>query len=150
MPTHVAIAILHQHDHFLMQLRDDDPAIAYPGHWGFFGGHVEPDEEPDAAVRRELIEEIGYAPSQLTRFRRYETEQVVRHVYEGALAVSPGALNLQEGMDLKLISLEDVRRGSSYSRQVQEMRPLGTPHRTILLEFWDDWINQLSVSTRER
>lgn len=31
----VALAILHQDGKFLMQLRDDNPDILYPGHWGF-------------------------------------------------------------------------------------------------------------------
>jgi hypothetical protein len=38
----VAIAILYRQDQFLLQLRDNIPNIAYPGHWGFFGGHLDP------------------------------------------------------------------------------------------------------------
>lgn len=41
-PISVAIAIIHQDGKYLMQLRDDLPTIAYPGVWGFFGGHIEP------------------------------------------------------------------------------------------------------------
>lgn len=32
---------------------------AYPDCWGFVGGHVEPGESPDQAVRRECLEEVG-------------------------------------------------------------------------------------------
>lgn len=32
---------------------------AYPDCWGFVGGHVEPGEAPQQAVRRECLEEIG-------------------------------------------------------------------------------------------
>ena len=53
----VAIAILYQGDRFLLQLRDDIPTIAWPGHWAFFGGHLEPGESADVAVQRELMEE---------------------------------------------------------------------------------------------
>ncbi|HEY9639014.1 MAG TPA: NUDIX domain-containing protein, partial [Coleofasciculaceae cyanobacterium] len=49
----VAIAILYQNNRFLMQLRDENPEIAYPGCWAFFGGHIEPEEPPDIAIRRE-------------------------------------------------------------------------------------------------
>ncbi len=67
----VAIAILYQDDKFLMQLRDDIPNIVYPGHWGLFGGHLESGETPDSAVKRELLEEIGYTPPNLLEFGCY-------------------------------------------------------------------------------
>ena len=68
-PISVAIAILHRHNQFLLQLRDPIPTnIVYPGHWGFFGGHIEPGETPDVALRRELIEEIGYQADHLVLF----------------------------------------------------------------------------------
>jgi 8-oxo-dGTP pyrophosphatase MutT (NUDIX family) len=45
---------------YLLQLRDDVESIWYPGHWGCFGGAVEPGEDPTTALRRELREELGY------------------------------------------------------------------------------------------
>lgn len=42
----------------LLQERDEHPVID-PGCWGFVGGHVDRDEEPDAAAYRELQEETG-------------------------------------------------------------------------------------------
>lgn len=57
---HVAIAILYRDNKFLMQLRDNIPTIVYPGYWAFFGGHIEPGETPEVAVRREVLEEINY------------------------------------------------------------------------------------------
>jgi 8-oxo-dGTP pyrophosphatase MutT (NUDIX family) len=53
--------ITDQHGRYLMQLRDDKPGILHPGAWGLFGGGIEPGEAPEAAVRRELVEEIGAA-----------------------------------------------------------------------------------------
>jgi 8-oxo-dGTP pyrophosphatase MutT (NUDIX family) len=72
---HVAIAILHQQNKFLLQLRDDIPGIIYPGHWGLFGGHIEPGETPDVAVKRELLEEIGYSPPILSKFDCYSDQR---------------------------------------------------------------------------
>ncbi len=43
----------------LLQLRDSDPGILYPGVWGLFGGAVEPGEAPESALKRELKEELA-------------------------------------------------------------------------------------------
>lgn len=133
----VAIAILHQPHHFLLQLRDDEPQIAYPGLWGFFGGHLEAGETPEQAMERELQEEIGYAPPMLHLFQTYQTETVVRYVFEAPLTVPLSTLTLHEGLDLGLVSIEDVRSGASYAPNLREMRSLAAPHRAILLEFWE-------------
>ncbi|MGB3202375.1 MAG: NUDIX hydrolase [Nodosilinea sp.] len=131
----VAIAILYQGDRFLMQLRDDIPNIAWPGHWAFFGGHLEPGESPEVAVYRELREEIGYDASQLTLFDRLEDHAVVRYVYHGPLVVPVATLVLTEGLDLGLWSVEDIHRGQRYSSRAGEERPIGPPHQQILLSF---------------
>ena len=131
----VAIAILYQGDRFLLQLRDDIPTIAWPGHWAFFGGHLEPGESADVAVQRELMEEIGYAAPQLALFQRLEAESVVRHVYHGPLVVPVDSLLLTEGLDLGLWSVDDIRQGKRYSARAKEERPIGPPHQQILLSF---------------
>ncbi|HIK44809.1 MAG TPA: NUDIX hydrolase [Leptolyngbyaceae cyanobacterium M65_K2018_010] len=131
----VAVAILYQGEGFLMQLRDDIPGIAYPGYWGLFGGHLEPGESPAAAVRRELLEEIAYAPPHLELFRRFEAEAVIRHVFHGPLGVPVESLCLQEGWDLDLWTMTDVQRGDRYSNRAAQVRPIGPPHQQILLSF---------------
>lgn len=149
MRTQVAIAILYHNDHFFLQLRDDNPAIVYPGQWGFFGGHLEEGENPDEAVRRELLEEIGYAPPHLTLFKSYETEALVRHVYGGPLTVPLADLTLNEGLDMGWVSLENVRQGIGYSTKLRERRSLSPPHRAILLEFWENQMSKFSLSEGE-
>ena len=131
----VAIAILYQGDRFLLQLRDDIPTIAWPGHWAFFGGHLEPGESPEVAGYRELREEIGYDAPQLTLFQRSESETVVRHVYHGPLVVPVANLVLTEGLDLGLCSVEDIHRGQYYSPRAAEELPIGPPHQQLLLSF---------------
>lgn len=132
----VAIAILYQHDQFLMQLRDNRPGILYPGYWGFFGGHLEPGESPESAMHRELLEEIGYAPPTLELFHSYCGDDVVRHVFHAPLTVAIDTLELNEGWDLGLLSLTDIQQGSCYSERAGQVRPLGQPHQKILLDFW--------------
>lgn len=134
-PT-VAVAILHQGDRFLMQLRDDIPTIAYPGYWGFFGGHIEPGETPEQALKRELQEEIGYTfTGKPVKFGCYNEPQVIRHVFAVPLMVACEDLVLTEGWDLKLLTPQEIECGSCYSAQANQVREIGPRHRQILLDF---------------
>lgn len=134
---HVAIAILYQQNKFLLQLRDDIPGIIYPGHWGLFGGHIEPGETPDIAVKRELLEEISYIPPTLFKFDCYTDTKRVRHVYHAPLTVELNALVLNEGWDMDLLTPEQIRQGEHYSKKAAQVRLLTPPTQRILLNFID-------------
>lgn len=135
-PVEVAIAILHQDNKFLMQLRDNIPGILYPGYWGLFGGHIEPGETPHEAVKREVLEEITYElPPKFSEFGIYPDENVLRHVFHAPLSVGLNQLVLNEGWDMGLVSPEDVYRGNCYSAIANEVRPLGPVHQRILSDF---------------
>jgi 8-oxo-dGTP pyrophosphatase MutT (NUDIX family) len=134
----VAIAIIPTQDHFLMQLRDNIPGIAAPGQWAFFGGHLEPDEDPATALKRELYEEIRY-PLTIppVKFGEYPDERVMRHVFVCPLTVPLDQLVLQEGWDFGRVSPAAVHQGEQYSPIAQEVRPLSALHRQILLDFME-------------
>jgi len=134
-PVEVAIAILYTSDRFLMQLRDNIPGIVYPGCWGLFGGHLERQELPEVALKRELIEEINYSPPSLSPFRRYQNSDVIRHVYHAPLTVELNQLVLGEGWDMGLLTLDEIRQGECYSENAAQVRPLGSIHQRILLDF---------------
>lgn len=136
-PVEVAIAILYSSDRFLMQLRDNIPGIFYPGHWGFFGGHLDPGETPEAAVKRELWEEISYTPPWVSEFGCYRDAKVLRHVFHAPLTVELEELVLKEGWDMGLLTPEQIKAGSCYSQKAAQVRPIGTPHQQILLEFME-------------
>jgi len=55
-----AAVIVAEDGRYLLQLRDDKPGIAVPGHWALFGGGIEPGESAATAVIRELQEELGF------------------------------------------------------------------------------------------
>ncbi|PMB44178.1 NUDIX hydrolase [Fischerella thermalis CCMEE 5330] len=135
-PVHVAIAILYQKDKFLMQLRDNIANILYPGYWGLFGGHIELGETPDVAVKREILEEIGYnLPPTVSEFGCYGDDSVVRHVFQAPLLVELNQLVLNEGWDMGLVTSDEIHQGQCYSQIAGEVRPLGPVHQRILLDF---------------
>ncbi|WP_293130400.1 NUDIX hydrolase [Microcoleus sp. bin38.metabat.b11b12b14.051] len=134
---HVAIAILYRDGKFLCQLRDDIPNIRYPGHWALFGGHLEPGETPETAVRRELSEEIGWAPATVSLFCCDVEGDIVRHVFHSPLSADVQDLVLHEGWDMQLLTAQDIRVGKCYSQKSGDVRPLGIPHQRILLSFID-------------
>jgi 8-oxo-dGTP pyrophosphatase MutT (NUDIX family) len=53
---------------YLMQRRDEKPEIILPGHWGCFGGTVDPGEDGATAIRRELAEELEFHAADATLF----------------------------------------------------------------------------------
>ncbi len=76
-PEHLAAAVIvvDPAGRVLLQLRDDDPAIAFPDHWGITGGGVEAGEELVEAARRELLEETGLMLDDLRPFASYEESE---------------------------------------------------------------------------
>ena len=132
---HVALAVLYRQGRFLLQLRDNIPGIRYPGHWGLFGGHLEPGETPEDALKRELVEEIGYTPQVVSAFGLYSDSEVVRHVYHAPLTVELNALVLGEGWDMGLFTPEQIRADNCYSEIACQVQSLGRMHQQVLLDF---------------
>jgi 8-oxo-dGTP diphosphatase len=77
MPFHGAKLALYLGARLAVILRDDDPAIAFPGAWDFPGGGREGDETPIDCVLRETREELGLiVPAGAIRWgRSYVVEQ---------------------------------------------------------------------------
>ena len=134
MNTAVALAMLKREGRWLLQLRDDDDSIIYPGHWGLFGGHLERGETPIEAVIRELDEEIRWTPrNPLRHWFSDDNGTRMVHVFRGSLDVPIDALKLLEGQDLRLTSLEEMRNGLVWSERKQEQRPVA-PGLNIVIQ----------------
>lgn len=95
----------------LLQLREDRPGLAYPGHWTTLGGAMEPGEAPDAALRRELLEEIEMSPPiKLWRyFQRVRVDMVIdQYIYVGPVSRRVQDITLNEGQALGFFDLADL------------------------------------------
>jgi 8-oxo-dGTP pyrophosphatase MutT (NUDIX family) len=122
----VAGVILHREGRVLLQHRDDDPGIRFPGHWSLFSGHVEDGETPEDGARREIEEELGLRladPLALAYHGEDDTRE--RFIYEAALPVPPELLVLREGQGMALLAEEEL--------DAYRVVPL---HREILAQFF--------------
>ena len=120
---------------WLLQLRDDIEGILYPGQWALFGGHLDPGETPEVALRRELEEEINWAGSDLAPWFELHDEQRIRHFFRGPLAVPFGSLTLLEGQDMVLAELDELLTGSIWSPKCQEKRSLAPSLKRAVQEL---------------
>jgi 8-oxo-dGTP pyrophosphatase MutT (NUDIX family) len=118
-PAHAVAALLRLADgRYLMQLRDSNPAIFYPDHWGCFGGAVDPGETPLAALVRELAEELSAVvdPADVTRFTEFTFDFAfagdgvrIRTYYTVTLPQADlGGLVLGEGAELGAFAAETL------------------------------------------
>ncbi len=114
-PARAAVALIVLEDgRYLVQLRDQKPGIFYPGHWGLFGGAMERGETPEAAVIRELEEELGLAAAgieHITEFSftlgRFGT--ITRHFFQVSVLSSVlKSLILREGSEMRAFSASEI------------------------------------------
>ncbi len=100
-------------DRFLFQLRDDIPNSLMPGRWGLFGGHVNPGEEFEPAIRRELVEELNFTAREV----RFATEMCYpvssggwahRQFFEVPITEADvAARELREGTDMRVMTVKE-------------------------------------------
>lgn len=117
-PADAVAAIIIVGSSYLLQLRDDIPGIFFPAHWGCFGGAIDPGESIEAALLRELNEELGVAlaADRYTRFGCFDFALEIanlpafaRHFFEVPLTQSEmDSLRLTEGSAMALFSAQDI------------------------------------------
>ncbi len=110
----------------LMQLRDIGKDISYAGHWGFFGGHIEANEAPLVSAKRELKEEIGISIENLHHLHTGFACDINTFCYSYGceLLVPVNQLVQTEGVDMKLVSREELITGSVYSERLKRQFPV--------------------------
>ena len=145
----VVIAFLHKDfDSYLLQLRDFKPSIIYPGHWGAFGGAVEKGESPEAAMNRELMEEIGYSPEEFNFFGKdYKVQHEVKinvFMFYSSMNISPVKLNLTEGTDLGMFTKKEILSKHLYSKKLGKAFPI-VP---LLSEMFDEFFEYIDKNIK--
>ena len=100
----VSAILMNAEGKVLLQHRDDNPNIRYPGHWALFGGSIEPGEAPHAAARREVREEIGYQLVNLGLFREFVQNNKREFAFIGEINASLAELSLNEGQGMDFVS----------------------------------------------
>ncbi len=106
--------VLYVGDQVLLQRRTRDEFV-YPSFWSTFGGLIEDGETPEAAVVREINEELGLtlSASDLSSFGAVtvlrDESKVKVYIFSAPLRAMLSALRLGEGSGFALFGLEEVQ-----------------------------------------
>ena len=119
--------IIYDEDRVLMQLRDNNPEIPYPGIWCLPGGHIDKGETPKQAVIRECYEECNYKLVDPKKHKTYPYKfikggpKVVIFVqkFDGKQKII-----CKEGADMRFLSADEIIKYELFET-----------HKELVLEF---------------
>ncbi len=97
-----AILFYNQNGEVLLQLRDNNPEISWPNHWGCLGGSVEDGESIEVCLKREVQEEIEYnlVEYESLGMRQPDADREY-HMFIGPLNRSVHEISLHEGQEIR-------------------------------------------------
>lgn len=108
----VSAILINPQGQVLLQQRDDNPAIRYPGHWSLFGGTIEDGETAATAVAREVKEEIDFDMRNFGLFREFVQNNKREFAFAGEISAGLHQLTLSEGQGMNFF----------YPSQLKELR----------------------------
>jgi sugar lactone lactonase YvrE/8-oxo-dGTP pyrophosphatase MutT (NUDIX family) len=110
MPRIAVAFLVDPHGHVLLQHRDEHAPQA-ANQWGMVGGHVEPGEDFDTAIHREILEETGIVTGpedlvlwQATEFRYSDGQHSTYRVYAGRVDLTDDDIVLGEGRAIVFVA----------------------------------------------
>ena len=104
----VSAILINSRGQVLLQQRDDNPAIRYPGHWSLFGGTIECGESAPEAVAREVKEEIDFEMKNFGLFREFVQNNKREFAFVGELSAELHELTLSEGQAMNLFAPSEL------------------------------------------
>jgi len=95
---------------FAFQLRDNRPDIPFANYWGLFGGWLEPDENPEQAIVREMREELGLTleTARLKYIMAHREGDILAHVFAYPAPSELSSATLYEGQRLEFLSVPEL------------------------------------------
>lgn len=117
------IIILNSQQQVLLVLRDNKSSIPFPNTWALLGGYIEENESPEAAIRRELVEELELELREVNFFKSYFWEECDEHIFWTQLNLDISQITLLEGQKLGYFSREEINQlefASHYDRILAE------------------------------
>jgi len=104
-----ATIFVNEKKEFLFYLRDNKSTISYPGMWALIGGHLDGNETPYEALKREVKEEIDYDIKNPI-FLDVVDDKVgnLAYIYKAKIDKKLDELILTEGQKLGFFSFEDA------------------------------------------
>ncbi len=108
-----AIILENDNGEFLLALRDNKSWIPFPNHWDLIGGHVEEDETPEEAVKREYREELGLELIDFEFYKEFECMngdafENIKFIYTGKINLPVEEITLLEGQYVKYFKKEEI------------------------------------------
>jgi 8-oxo-dGTP pyrophosphatase MutT (NUDIX family) len=100
---------------YLLQHREDRNDIAFPNWWGLFGGARENREDAEAALRREMAEELEFSVGKCTLFvgcrfdLRFENRRTRKIFFSVEMTeMEARRLVLREGQGMAWLQFEEI------------------------------------------
>jgi 8-oxo-dGTP diphosphatase len=122
-PPGADIIILNSQQQVLLVLRDNKSSIPFPNTWALLGGYLEENESPEAAIRRELVEEMELELGEIKFFKSYFWQECDEHIFWTWLDLDVSQITLHEGQKLAYFSREEINRlefASHYDQIISE------------------------------
>ena len=119
----VVKAVILKEEKFLLQLRDNNPAIPYPNSLAFFGGGIYEGERHEEALKRELKEELGLCPLNLEYLIKIRNKTVNCNIthYLSKCIISRDKLCLGEGAALGWFTYDEVLELKNKPNEVENI-----------------------------